>query len=423
MDVAITIGILGTGARADVLPWGAIQPTSAPRLDWFVAADDRWHVPEREPTVRQVRLAGTPVVETRLRVPHGDVVHRSFCVPDRGGLVVVEVENDSPLPVAVAFAGPDVVSSRPPASVPVHGIDLPPGARVLPIGHRASVTVVVPAGPIDPADRLPSSLPSAQQVVAGWLSIVHHAGRFELPDRSLVESLTAARCDLVLGPSADASADAHHDPIDFLLAAHQRVRMLGGDDDTMVGVAEAVAQLARALRRGTMGDRAGASAALDAAEAVARHVDDLRAAADVDATRRHLSGRGALGDDDRLAGRRVDPAEQATPARRALAVERVLADGRDLLPQGIPASWWGTDFEVHGVPTDPGATVSYAVRWHGERPAILWETTGPAGRLTASRAAPGWTTDAPAGEALWPAPSVPAQATSAPPTTPPESFS
>jgi len=48
--------------------------------------------------------------------------------------------------------------------------------------------------------------------------------------------------------------------------------------------------------------------------------------------------------------------------------------------------------------------VSYAIRWHGQRPAVLWEIDGPVVPLTASVVAPGWSTAAPKGEALWPAP-------------------
>ena len=37
-----------------------------------------------------------------------------------------------------------------------------------------------------------------------------------------------------------------------------------------------------------------------------------------------------------------------------------------------PAAWLGQPVEVHDVPTRIGK-VSWAVRWHGERPALLWD--------------------------------------------------
>jgi hypothetical protein len=48
--------------------------------------------------------------------------------------------------------------------------------------------------------------------------------------------------------------------------------------------------------------------------------------------------------------------------------------------------------------------VSFALRWHGDRPAVLWECTGDPVTLISSGAAPEWTTSERTGETLWPAP-------------------
>ena len=40
-----------------------------------------------------------------------------------------------------------------------------------------------------------------------------------------------------------------------------------------------------------------------------------------------------------------------------------------------PKEWFGLGVEVHGVPSRYG-DVSWAVRWHGDRPAVLWEVDG-----------------------------------------------
>ncbi len=96
----ITTGVLGGRWRATVTPWGGIQPwphaaniggggVEEPPLEWHVAADDRWHTPAHEPAVRQQRIEGTAVVETRLRIPNGDAVQRVWSVPDHGGLTIV----------------------------------------------------------------------------------------------------------------------------------------------------------------------------------------------------------------------------------------------------------------------------------------------------------------------------------------------
>jgi hypothetical protein len=59
------------------------------------------------------------------------------------------------------------------------------------------------------------------------------------------------------------------------------------------------------------------------------------------------------------------------------------------------------------LPTSPTTTVSFAVRWHGERPAVLWEQQGdPTVALFAPAIDPDWTTTQRSGETLWPAPVV-----------------
>jgi hypothetical protein len=77
----------------------------------------------------------------------------------------------------------------------------------------------------------------------------------------------------------------------------------------------------------------------------------------------------------------------------------------DLFPFGIPETWWGTSFDCRGLIGDPHRALSFAVRWHGERPAVLWEVAGPAGLvLTGGAADPAWHTADPSGEALLAAP-------------------
>jgi len=63
---------------------------------------------------------------------------------------------------------------------------------------------------------------------------------------------------------------------------------------------------------------------------------------------------------------------------------------------------------VYNVPTGATSAVSVAVRWHGERPAVLWECTGTSVALRSSVLAPNWSSDAPTGDALWPAQAIPA---------------
>lgn len=104
------IGNIGSAREAVVDPRGLVSPwIDSWSLDWWIGAEDRWHVPADEATVRQGLLGDAPVVETRMRVPGGDIIHRAYAVQATaadGGeeLVIVEVENDSAVPVALALA-------------------------------------------------------------------------------------------------------------------------------------------------------------------------------------------------------------------------------------------------------------------------------------------------------------------------------
>jgi len=105
-----TVGNLASPWAAIVDPRGLVTPwVGGWSLDWWVGAEDRWHLPSREAAVRQSLSGAVPVVQTALRIPGGDAVQRVYALPSSGSgafgeVVVVEVENQSPVPVAVAFA-------------------------------------------------------------------------------------------------------------------------------------------------------------------------------------------------------------------------------------------------------------------------------------------------------------------------------
>lgn len=383
------MGVLGQRWRATVTPWGAVdQWDDLGRLDWYVAADDRWHVPADEPTVRQRTIDGTPVVETRVRIPSGDAVQRVYAVADHGGLTIVEVENDSPLPIAVAFTGAQLCAARPPTDVPIKGIDLHGPVTTFPVGHRATLTVALvhtAGGP----KALPTSLSTAAQVSRGWLALCERASRLLLPDTALGESVVRARCELLLcGP-----AEPSDDPVGFLLGVGELVRMGSRAEDWMPDVAEGVAGLA------AHPDDVLLDAALDAADRVCRAAADGRAGRDLRRVRERL-----LADRERR-GLAPGVGDEPVGARLIATVERSIAAGPRLFPGGLPDSWLGQQLEVYGVPTGATSAVSFAVRWHGPRPALIWEQTGDPVELFAPVAAPTWSSAECAGEALWPMPS------------------
>ncbi|HVF73833.1 MAG TPA: hypothetical protein VM938_02190 [Acidimicrobiales bacterium] len=99
------VGNVGSPREAIVDPRGLVTPWfDGWSLDWWIGAEDRWHFPSREAGVRQQLVDNSPVVETLLRVPGGDAAQRVYAVPGVEELVVVEIENRSPVPFAVALA-------------------------------------------------------------------------------------------------------------------------------------------------------------------------------------------------------------------------------------------------------------------------------------------------------------------------------
>ena len=391
--VTTTVGVTGHLWRSAVSVWGAVTPwgeTTEQTLDWAIAADDRWHVPAEEPAVRQQRIDGTPVLETRVRIPDGDAVQRVWSVADRGGLTVIEIENDSPLPFAVAFFGRDVLTERTPTDNPIQGIDLPAGAITLPVAHHTSIRVAIPhvsipAG-LDPHGVSLSGLASADAVARGWTMLTNRASRVDLPDVGLASALTAARCDLLLeGPT-----DAEIDPVGFVLDVGELVRC---GDDAEPWLIEVVAPLESVAR----GDDPQLAAAVGAAARVALAAGDDRAAKDIAKLYERIVRRNIASE----LGPFSELVRGPSVGRFVAAVEQRLANGGDLLPIGLPAAWLGANFELHGVPTSPTSTVSLAVRWHGDRPAALWEQTGSPCQLTASAVDADWASDLVSGEALW----------------------
>jgi len=379
----IATGVLGGRWLADVTPAGDVVPwDGSPVLAWHVAADDRWHSAASEAAVRQVRTAGTPVVETRLRIPSGDAVQRVWSVADGGGITLVSVSNESPLPIAVAFTRGDLLTVRTPSQMPIEGISLPAGSIVLPVGHHATVTV----GLSHRGDRgsLPAGLPEAAQVGRGWTTVAERAGRLVTPDP--VDEVIAARCDLALrGPDRD-------DPIALLVGVGQLVRMGEDADGWLPDVAAAAESVGRRARRGTVGwdvaaalDAAVGVAAAAGAEKAQRDLVDLRRRLSPDRTMPTTSPDGVLG--------------------LAWQEHRLLDPTGIVLALGWPDAWLGANVEVHDLPAG-----SFAVRWHGERPAVLWDAAADI-VLRAPVVAPDWSGTG-RGETLWPSPAVPASGSS-----------
>lgn len=410
-----TIGVLGSEWRAEVDAWGDVIPTARRETPWrwAVAADDRWH--EGGGTVRRRRIDGAPVFETRVRVPSGDMVHTVWAATDRSGrpVVVMQFENDSPLPVVVSSSRLDAISSRPVAArvdVAVGSID----ARdrlLVPIGHRSSVRLVSPAGWSGSPDE--SAVPDLDSVVRGWCRVTERAGRLVLPGTTggtaLVDSIVAVRAGALLNDPVDTSRDG---AAEALLAADQ-CRRMGANEPNEALSADIVGRIEEVLRgrpRRWRADRSHPAARL-ALLAAERTLDDDRALGDL--RRAVAAWRGGGTSDVATAWGSSDAVTTWDPhvddlvglARLEDRLVRDSGDGRvTLLPDGLPSGWFGQSLEVHELPAGRGRSVSFALRWHGARPAVLWEVEGsPVSRLT-SGVDPDWSSSATTGEALWSAP-------------------
>jgi hypothetical protein len=375
--------VVGQRWRASVTPAGVVEPHDGTRpLRWAVAAEDRWHDPVSDAGVRHRRISGTAAFETKMRIPGGDAVQRVWSVADRGGYTLVSVDNDSPAPIAVAFSRGDVATARPPVPVPTGDVELPTDAVVLPVGHRSSVIVGL-AHAARPSTVLPTGLPDVGAVVRGWVGRTDVASRLELPEASLVESVRAVRCELLLGARAEPA-----EPERYLLCLSELVRLGELGCAAAIEIAADVAAAVDSVAR--RGDFLG-TAALDAAAVVLSVAGERRAVADLARLRAATAdgatvGAGSLDEDDGVA---VIP-----------VVERLVAAGPTLFPRGIPDRWQGQDLEVHRLVVGPDSRLSLAMRWHGPNAAVLWEVDGPTVTLTATVGA-AWSSSAARGETLW----------------------
>ena len=308
-------------------------------------------------------------------------MQRVYAVADQGGLTIFEVENCSPLPFALAVSRGDLLASRPPS--PAAPIDAPidAGAVLYPVAHRTTLRLAL-AHDGRPAGALPSPAPpSAEQVARGWRAFADRSGRIEVPDEALVEAVIAARCAVAL----EGRPDPVDDPAGFLLAVAE-----AGASMPVEYVAAAAERLARRHRRAR-------SVPWDVAPALSAAAFVLRAA-----------GEERAADDVAKAWGRLAPAHESPPAAeldgaRLLGhvynrLVRPVVGGADLLPW-LPREWYGQSVEAHNLRV-PAGTVGVAVRWHGARPALLWECSAPM-QLTASALDPSWSVAATTGgEAL-----------------------
>ncbi len=461
------VATLDSEAPARVDGGGLVQPFQTGwSIDWLVRADDRWYVPARETSVRQRRIGAGAVLETAVRIPSGDAIQRVYAVNAPGGdATVIEIENTSPVPVALALAvrpyGIDgqtapadisitdetisvgdrtaLILPRPPierqasASIDVssrlisgnvlNGDDsasgaTASGAAVYPLAHGATMTFVIPHP--SSGSRL-GPLPDADAVARGWSAVIEKGGRFSFPDPGITQQAMAARARLLAEtPGLPAKVSALAPGSGRLLEA----LALSGAVGEIMGSLGALAGTFPTRLPGSPGD---AAAIISGVGRAARLVDDEAVAEAllepvaqltylVEKKGNAIESNEALMGLSRLliaAGQRnvaeellprisnpnalagvpndIDQlsklAEQASPAgswggddvvRAAefwLGARNMVLGGDprhlELLPT-FPGAWMGGEVEIHNAATTHGR-ISFAIRWHGARPALLWD--------------------------------------------------
>jgi hypothetical protein len=310
-----TLGILDEGGQAMVDPAGLVTVRGAGwSLDWWIGAEDRWHLPGQETAVRQALIGSSPVVETRVKVPSGDAVQRAYVARAPGGqqAVVVEVENASTVPFAVTLAirpydqqqlgtvrsirvegtsvlvdgAPALLAARAPgrmalgdastgdAATAVLGGEagevhpatvtcrdgLANVALLYPLAHTAVLRVVLPLDPAAaPAD--PAAFPTAEQVASGWAAQAAQGARIEVPDRRLREALRVSLRALLLRAADDPAA-----PAALALLGFGREAARAGDRGPAVSATDlpGAARRALGLRWRLTGDADLAAASIEA---------------------------------------------------------------------------------------------------------------------------------------------------------------
>lgn len=100
-----TLSTLGAGSVADIDPSGAIYPRNRPvSIEVWFGVGERWMRGGRSDGVRQTRIVGLPIVETRQRVGEDDLVQTAWADEpgDGHGRVVVHLANESDVAVVAA---------------------------------------------------------------------------------------------------------------------------------------------------------------------------------------------------------------------------------------------------------------------------------------------------------------------------------
>ena len=301
-------------------------------------------------------------------------------------------------------------------------------AMLLPLATGVPLRATVPVGGGPVRMRLP------EQVAAGWLAVVGRAASVELPDeaaerawrRGIAASILAAG-DTGVGAAARAAVvlDRVGLPDEADRARELFLRVAEGLSLSAVDAVNGLRALSsRRLRSGRVSgldEWAGPLAAAAGSELDAFILERVAAVLEVEAPPAARDARRLL---DMAASQPAARRPAAGGGDLAAAVRDAISFGGDglagiealldclvvesadhlVVAPALPDEWRGAPLDVRDMATRHGL-LSFSVRWHGTRPALLWDLQPLSGHTPASATLrcgldDSWSSNALAGEAL-----------------------
>ncbi len=400
MATRAVLGVLGAQGIATVDERGILSLIDhGIDLDWMVGSDG-WRDASNEVGLRRALLPGAPIAISRLSANGGDIVQRSFGVAGSPPIVVVEFENEGSDAVALAvvlratpggrlrkFAATDrtltvddrevIAAGRPWQQWAVADDELTlhnaiaqestnggpllaqklKGQRngcvglVWPLPHHRTLQIALPlvaavSGQLASVNFV--AIPGVDAVARGWEAQLDRGMRVEIDDAQLHTAIDGARAALLLRSSAERPRPDADDAIAL-------------EDWGLDAEASAVWTRLSARARRAAGSR------------------EPNTVAPWVRVKTHLSA---------ASGGVPHQSAKFLRAVRDLMLHEH-GDGSVDVFCDFPAEWLGLNVAIHDAPLRRGGTVSFALRWHGGRPALLWDASH-ATSLRSPRLDPSW---------------------------------
>jgi len=387
-------GTLADGVVGSAGPAGILQlDTAGIEIEWWVGADDGWKIPARDGVAIE-RPGCAPAIAAHVRVPGGEVVLRAYAVAAPGApLVVADVENASPAAAVIAWVVRAAHGYRI-GRVSIQGstlliderarVELPRVPTHWAVAPRAEGVRDAVVGGRAASGRFEPVVTRRGDLEVALLFPVAHRTRTRIAASAALTTTMASATPSVAVARLPALAEVERG---WEVALERAMQVELPDD-----VLQASVDAARAtLSLGTVGR----------SERIVREVAAAWGVADVRSRRRLADDRG--GDPwsqvkATLAGSAATPASAAEWLRALRAVLVDVTGERVALLPHFPVEWLGQSVAAHDVPT-PHGPVSFALRWHGTRPALLWDVPVDL-RVHAPVLDPAWKGVGNAGEAL-----------------------